>query len=59
MPAEEEEKKADPNKKGSIRPDWKDYIALTIAALESTMLPFILLIILLVTLAFIFTHLAP
>jgi hypothetical protein len=30
-------------KKESARLDWKDYVAITIAALQTTLLPFILL----------------
>jgi len=30
-------------KKEQVRLDWKDYVAITIAALQTTLLPFILL----------------
>lgn len=37
---EQKEKKAEPTKL-----DWKDYLAITIAALQTSLLPFVLLII--------------
>ena len=60
MPAKEEEEKVNAKKRAYIlQPDWKDYIALAIAALETTMLPFVLLVVLLVILAFVLTSFAP
>jgi hypothetical protein len=38
-------------------PDWKDYVAFTLAALQTIALPFILIAILLVVLAWVFTNL--
>jgi hypothetical protein len=49
MAEKEEKKRQEPP---TIKPDWKDYVAITIAALETTLLPFVLL--LLVLLAFVF-----
>lgn len=46
--SEDKDKK---NRSPTLQPDWRDYIAIGIAALQTTLLPFILL--LLVMLAFV------
>lgn len=43
---EQEEKKAEP-----IKLDWKDYLAIAIAALQTALLPFVLLIIVVLVIA--------
>lgn len=42
----QEEKKAEP-----IKLDWKDYLAIAIAALQTSLLPFVLLIIVVLVIA--------
>ncbi|MFQ6087316.1 MAG: hypothetical protein ACE5K0_00235 [Candidatus Methanofastidiosia archaeon] len=37
-------------KKDEIKPDWKDYIAITIATLETIFFPFIILIVVMILL---------
>ena len=44
--------------KPSPKLDWKDYVALTIAALESTFLPILLIMLTLITLAMVLVHLS-
>jgi len=43
---EQREKKAEP-----IKLDWKDYLAITIAALQTSLLPFVLLAIVVLVIA--------
>jgi len=40
---EKEQTGKEERKKEQVRLDWKDYVAITIAALQTTLLPFILL----------------
>jgi len=40
---EKEQTGKEERKKERVRLDWKDYVAITIAALQTTLLPFILL----------------
>jgi len=39
----EQTRKEEERRKKTSRLDWKDYVAITIAALQTTLLPFILL----------------
>ena len=40
----------------SLKLDWRDYVALTIASLQTVLMPIIVMIVLLVVLALILTH---
>ncbi len=45
----------DPEKqKGKLRLDWKDYVAISIAALQTTLLPIVLLLFALVLISIVF-----
>ena len=44
--------------KPSPKLDWKDYVALTIAALESTFLPVLLIMLTLIGVAMVIVHLS-
>ena len=39
----------------NVKPSWKDYVALSIAALETIMIPAIVLIVILLALVFLFS----
>jgi hypothetical protein len=39
-----------------IQLEWRDWIALTLAALQTILLPFVVIIVLLLTLAIVFAH---
>ena len=52
--SEDEEGKEEKERKKEISLDWKDYITITIAMLESNMLPLILLIVVLMVIAILF-----
>jgi len=40
---EKKQNEIEERRKKSLKLDWKDYVAITIAALQTTLLPFILL----------------
>ncbi|MHB1908102.1 MAG: hypothetical protein ACYCQJ_04415 [Nitrososphaerales archaeon] len=46
----------DSQSEGQVQLEWKDYIALMIASLETFLLPIIIVLVVLVLLAVLFTH---
>jgi len=53
-----DEEKHIPREKQGPKLDWKDYVAVTIAALESTFLPVLIILLTLIGLTMLIVHLA-
>gem|GEM_PF-5863267 len=54
----EEEKQEPAHQRPSSRMDWKDYVAVTIAALESIFLPVLIIILMLIGITILIVQLA-
>gem|GEM_PF-2119263 len=52
-----EKKLSDNNEKENLKLSWKDYLAIVVAALQTTLLPFILLLIAMIIIMLIFINL--
>jgi hypothetical protein len=54
----EEDRREPAHERAALKLDWKDYLAVTIAALESTFLPVLIILLTLIGLTMLIVHLA-
>jgi hypothetical protein len=54
MGNKEENHKTEPERRKVVKLEWKDYVAISIAALQTTLLPIVLLLVALVIISILF-----
>jgi hypothetical protein len=56
LPDERDEEDTLARRAGEVHLEWRDYIAVAIAALETTLLPFLIFIVVLIALLYVLTR---
>lgn len=57
MGNKEENRNTEPERRKAVRLEWKDYVAISIAALQTTLLPIVLLLLSVVIISILFRFL--